>query len=254
MELTKYAHECPAQFQQCSSIGHFRFPFRVFVSLSVAPHRLGALYDVLPNLCLPCVTAIVINVPDTFRGQTYDEQSLVKLVKAFPHVWINRFGADLGPISKVLPTRKIADKRSDVIIAVDDDTLYESALIVRLCQEHMKYPNAIISNEGSFNIWNMRLRNVLGFTGVLYPAHLLSDDVVHTMLEYTNRWKACRLHDDMTITMALAKHNVEIRALFQNLRPCQVSAGLEDPMALFRLTHSYWKHPACVWRIWGLLK
>jgi hypothetical protein len=254
MERKTYTHECPDKFTVCSTSGGLRFPFRVFVSLSVAPHRLHVLYDILPNLCLPCVTSIVLNLPDSFRGDTYDEVQLQALTKAFPHLWIHRFGTDLGPISKVLPTLRIADKKSDVIISVDDDTLYESETIIRLCQEHMRYPNAVISNIGGFNIWNMRFRNVLGFTGVLYPVHCLNDAVVHTMMEYITNWKQCRMHDDMTISMALANNGVEIRRLSESMYPCQVSAGLEDPMALFRITDGWWKHPACVWRIWGWLK
>ena len=224
-----YLDECPRSFTQCSKDGGLRFPFRVFLSLSVAPHRLTVLYDVLPNLCLPCVTSIVLNLPDSF-------------------------GTDLGPISKVLPTREIANRPSDVIVSVDDDTIYSSHNLIALLQDHARYPNAVVSTMAGPNIWNLSLRNVNGFTGVLYPRHLLNDAVVHTMLEWTTQFKACKLHDDMTITMALKKHNIEIRALPNPVLPCQVSAGLEDPHALFRITHHYWKHPACVWRIWGLLK
>lgn len=249
-----YLDECPRSFTQCSKDGGLRFPFRVFLSLSVAPHRLTVLYDVLPNLCLPCVTSIVLNLPDSFRGQSYDEQVLIELCKAFPLLFVHRFGTDLGPISKVLPTRDIANRPSDVIVSVDDDTIYSSHNLIALLQDHARYPNAVVSTMAGPNIWNLSLRNVNGFTGVLYPRHLLNDAVVHTMLEWTTQFKACKLHDDMTITMALKKHNIEIRALPNPVLPCQVSAGLEDPHALFRITHHYWKHPACVWRIWGLLR
>lgn len=254
MERTDFASECPAEYQQCSKNGGLRFPFRVFVSLSVAPHRLRALYDVLPNLCLPCVTSIVLNLPNSFRGESYDETILLQLAKAFPHVYVHRFGEDLGPISKLLPTRDIATRPSDVIITVDDDTMYTSNIVIQLLQKHSRQPNCIISNVSGPNIWNLSMRNILGFTGVLYPRHLLNDAVVHTMLLYNSTWKQCKLHDDMTITMALKKHSVEIVPLDDPEQPCQVSAGLNDPQALYRLTHSYWKHPACVWRIWGLLK
>ena len=249
-----YLTECPRDFGVCSLDGGLRFPFRVFLSLSVAPHRLRVLYDVLPNVCLPCVTNIVLNLPDSFRGQSYDEQMLVDLCKAFPLLYVNRFGTDLGPISKVLPTRAIAEKPSDVIISIDDDTIYKSHNIIALLQEHLRYPNSIISTIAGPNIWNLSLHNVNGFTGVLYPRHLLHDGVVHTMLQWTEKFKACKLHDDMTMTMAFKKHNINIRGLPNPDLPCQVSAGLQDPNALFRITNHYWKHPACVWRIWGLLK
>lgn len=255
MEREKtFTGECPAKYTLCSLNGGLRFPFRLFLSLSVAPHRLTVLYDVLPNVSLPCVTNIVLNLPDTFRGESYDETILVDLCKTFPLLYINRFGEDLGPISKVLPTRSIAEKPSDVILSIDDDTIYTSSNIIALCQEHMKDPNCIVSTIAGPNIWNLSLTNVNGFTGVLYPRHLLHDAVVHTMLEYTTKFKACKLHDDMTMTMAFKKHNIRIKGLSAPELPCQVSAGLQDPKALFRITNHYWKHPACAWRIWGLLK
>lgn len=252
--MTSFVQECPPHYTQCSTNGGVRFPFRVFVSLTVAPHRLAVLKDILPNVSLPCVTAIVLNLPDSYRGAQYDEQKLIELAKTFSKIYFNRFGEDLGPISKMLPTLKVADRQTDVIISIDDDTLYTSNIIIMLCQAHVKDPGCIISNIAGPNIWNLSMRNVLGFTGVLYPAELLNDAVVNTMLTYNSKWKQCRMHDDMTITMALKAHGVRIRPLENSEQPCQVSAGLNDPGALYKITGSYWKHPACAWRIWGLLK
>lgn len=248
----QYFNECPDKFQQCSSSGNYRFPFRIFLSLSSAPKRLHGLYTVLPSVDLPCVFHIVLNVPDDFRGEPYDELELMKLQKTFPSLYVNHFGKDYGPISKLLPTIALADKPTDVIITLDDDTLYESEHIIALCLEHLKYPDAVISNKAGPNIWNMKMHNVNGFTGVLYPVRLLTPDVITTMLEY-NQIKQCRIHDDMTISMALHKHHVPIQGLPMNLLPCQVSLGLNDPEALYRLGGHYWKHPACAWRIYGLI-
>jgi hypothetical protein len=249
----QYFHECPAKFQQCSAVGNYRFPFRVFISLSTAPKRLHGLYTVLPSVDLPCVFHIVLNVPDDFRGERYDEFELMKLQKAFPSLYVNHFGKDHGPISKLLPTIALANNSTDVIITIDDDTLYESENIIALCNQHMNNPDCIISNKAGPNIWNLKMRNVNGFTGVLYPVRLLTADVINTMLDY-NQIKQCRIHDDMTISMALHKHRVPIQPLDYNLEPCQVSLGLDDPEALYRLGNHYLKHPACAWRIWGLLK
>lgn len=252
-KMKTYFDECPTRYQECSLDGNQRFPFRVFISLSTAPYRLHGLYTVLPAVDLPCVFFIVLNVPDKFRGETYDEVQLMELQKAFPRLYVHHFGEDHGPLSKLLPTLQLADRPDDVIITVDDDTLYTTDIITDLCREHIKWPNAVVSHINGPNIWNMRLTNVNGFTGVLYPRHILDAAVVNTMLEY-NTIKQCRIHDDMTISMALHKHGISIRGLPQRKNPCQVSLGLEDPNALFRLGNHYWKHPACIWRIWGFLK
>lgn len=247
-----YFEECPAKYEECSIEGDQMFPFRVFISLTTSPKRLHALYSVLPSLHLPCVYFIVLNIPDSFKGETYNEMQLIQLCKDFPQLYINHFGSDIGPLSKLVPTIKVADKPTDVIITVDDDTLYTSDVIIDLCKLHVQRPNVVISHQAGPNIWNLKLTNVLGFQGVLYPVNVLNAAVVNTMLEY-NRIPQCKIHDDMTITMALYKHNIQIIGNEVNKRPCQVSLGFEDPNALWKLGNHYWKHPSCVWRIWGFL-
>ena len=251
--MREYFDECPARYQECSITGNQIFPFRVYISLTTSPTRIHALYSVLPALHLPCVFLIVLNVPDDFKGEAYDELELMHLSKAFDKLHINRFGKDIGPLSKMLPTCSVATRDTDVIITVDDDTLYTSDIIIDLCAKHMNEPKHVISHSNGPNVWNLKWTNVLGFQGVLYPRAILNTAVLTTMLEYNNI-KQCRIHDDMTISMALHKHKIPISRLDVNKRPCQVSLGFEDPNALWKLGNHYWKHPACAWRIWGLLK
>jgi hypothetical protein len=105
-----------------------------------------------------------------------------------------RFVDDIGSYIKLLPVLSIYE--SSVIVTVDDDIYYSNNLIKRLYDEHLVYPNSIISGRAkvpniigeriisSYKYWTTAKVNYnysyilpLGYSGVLYPPNSLSAEV-----------------------------------------------------------------------------
>ena len=112
-----------------------------------------------------------------------------------------RFTEDCGPATKLIPSLKAFP--DDIIITIDDDTLYSYDLLDKLIRGHYRYPDAIITDyidtivadNGSFRygLNTPESRPViptepdihpvaLGVSGVLYPPKSMHPDVTDTDL------------------------------------------------------------------------
>lgn len=107
-----------------------------------------------------------------------------------------RFTEDCGPATKLIPSLKAFP--DDIIITIDDDTLYNYDIIDKLLRGHFKFPNAIISdwqtsihmrqdgsvyyteNDKYVKPQTPDIKPVaIGGAGVLYPPHAMHDDVLN---------------------------------------------------------------------------
>lgn len=99
---------------------------RLFVSMTTSPDRICIIPAILKAIDLSNVERVYVNVPDKF-GPTGEEFVIPDaLSKMAPKVFVNRFGEDLGPISKLVPTvdhLKGVEKieRNATIVTIDDD-------------------------------------------------------------------------------------------------------------------------------------
>jgi hypothetical protein len=120
---------------------------RVIVSLTTSPLRIDKIKRVLDKINPSTYDFICLNLPDTY-GRTREEYKIPDWIKTYPRLFINRFGKDLGPISKVVPTmERFPDS---FIVSIDDDTLYNPFFINLLGHIflHSNEENAIVAQEG----------------------------------------------------------------------------------------------------------
>lgn len=106
-----------------------------------------------------------------------------------------RFTDDCGPATKLIPSLKAFP--DDIIITIDDDTMYNYDIIDKLLRGHYKHPRAVISDWQT----SIHMRHdgtvyyteddkytrpdapdikpvAIGGAGVLYPPHVMHKDVM----------------------------------------------------------------------------
>jgi len=105
-----------------------------------------------------------------------------------------RFTDDCGPATKLIPSLKAFP--DDIIITIDDDTLYTYDLLDKLLRGHARYPKAVISDwqtaihrKDNGDVYYTEddeyimptapsmLPVAIGGAGVLYPPHAMHTDV-----------------------------------------------------------------------------
>ena len=136
------------------------------------------------------VDRIVINIEYSSK---YDEEGIrqVLCIEENSRKVLINFTKDLGPHTKLIPTLDLAGD-DDYIISVDDDVLYDSYLVEKLCFQADLNPSCIICSRGriirknifgrvrNYNHWyyaNSRVMSqsvlALGFGGVCYKKSLI---------------------------------------------------------------------------------
>lgn len=113
-----------------------------------------------------------------------------------------RFTDDIGPATKLIPALK--EFPEDIIITIDDDSIYSYNLIDKLLRGHFRYPGAIVADwqDELFLDDESRIRYryisihdtphissapslqplALGCAGILYPPHSMHPDVMDVSL------------------------------------------------------------------------
>jgi len=181
----------------------------IIVSMTTSPKRITSLKPVLKRLMEQTVQPdrIVLNLPHVFKrtGETYDIPDYLYQ----PWLYINRC-EDIGPATKIIPTRSLVKDPETIIISVDDDILYKKNMIETFLQYvHLPY---VLSGGGSGVYKHVKIGNkkmevsqlVEGFSGVCYRKKHL--DKIKLSLDL----KDCFTSDDFTISNQLGKHNIEI--------------------------------------------
>lgn len=181
----------------------------IIVSLTTSPKRIHTLKPILKRLMEQTIQPdkIVLNLPHVFKrtGETYDIPDYLYQ----PWLYINRC-EDIGPATKILPTRKLVKDPETIIISVDDDILYKKDMIEHFLKyAHLPY---VLSGGksgcykkttiGGETLWFSQL--VEGCAGVCYRKKHL--DKIKISIDL----KDCFTSDDFTISNQLGKHKIEI--------------------------------------------
>lgn len=181
----------------------------IIVSLTTSPKRIHTLKTVLRRLMSQTVQPdkIVLNLPHVFKrtGETYDIPDYLNQ----PWLYINRC-EDIGPATKVLPTRELVKDPNTIIISVDDDILYKKTMIASFLKyAHLPY---VLSGGLSSIYKNIKIGDedmyisqlIEGHAGVCYRKKHL--DKIKLPLGL----KDCFTSDDFTISNQLGKHKIDI--------------------------------------------
>jgi hypothetical protein len=220
---------------------------QVIISLTTSPLRIDKIKQVLDNIHPSTYDLICVNLPD-FYGRTREEYIVPEWMKTYPKLLINRFGKDLGPISKVVPTmEKFPDS---FIVSIDDDILYKPYFINLLghIYLHAQKKNAIVTQHGTnlssywFDLkkknkklveeglrlfqslernniskkkiiqtkkFNYRFVELIeGFASIMYSPTSYNTEIVQELKTLSALSKACFQSDDMVLSACFSMHAV----------------------------------------------
>jgi hypothetical protein len=196
----------------------------VVISLTTSPKRIEKIKPTLDRIMEQTVlpSAIVLNLPHVFKrtgdkfGELPDFITSNKLIK------INNC-EDIGPATKILPTRKLFDDPETIIISIDDDILYHKGMIETFLKHSKLFPEAVISSSSWFIVTgppeNVKESDIPpntyfsefleGYSGVLYKKKFLdkidiSDDYILQLPKY------CFQSDDFFLSNYLNKNKIPI--------------------------------------------
>lgn len=167
---------------------------KVIVSLTTFPGRIDTVYKTISTLLTQSVK------PDELilwlaEEQFPDKQLPDNLTRLQKFGLTIRWCEDIRSFKKLIPTLK--EHPNDIIITTDDDYYYDKNLIKTLLEEHEKHPDCIIGGRAMLLVKKRNqkfklirrsyiydntylpsyLNPFIGFAGVLYPPHVLHNDV-----------------------------------------------------------------------------
>ena len=191
---------------------------KVIVSLTTIPSRFDKLQTVLPGLLSQTCHEVWLNIPPKYnRFPDWDGQ-LPDLSNFDSKLKINRDCEDLGPGTKFMGPASHLDPE-DLIVYVDDDTNYDSKLVMNLLKWFMTDTKSAwgLSGfnfetyfEGKFPRQHGVPLDVLeGYGSVIVKAGWLQKILPEfkELLDVT--W-----HDDMILCNLLEKHGIKRKTVF----------------------------------------
>ena len=215
----------------------------IIVSLTTSPKRIHTLKAVLKRLMSQTVQPdkIVLNLPHVFKrtGETYDIPDYLHQ----PWLYINRC-EDIGPATKILPTRELVKDPDTIIISVDDDIIYRKTMIASFLKyAHLPY---VLSGGVSGSYKQIKIGDdylhmsqlIEGHAGVCYRKKHL--DKIKLSLGF----KDCFTSDDFTISNQLGKHKIEILKIPRTVEKV-LKVGLKKDDALHLSKNNNERYQAC---------
>lgn len=167
---------------------------KVILSLTTYPGRINTVYKTISTLLTQTVKPdeLILWLADSQFPDKEIPESLLSLQKyGLTIKWCD----DIRSYKKLIPS--LREYPEDIIITVDDDYYYPSTLVETLLKEHNRYPNCIIGGramilKGGYGKLKLKRRSYvydstylpsyrnffIGFGGVLYPPHSLSEEVL----------------------------------------------------------------------------
>jgi hypothetical protein len=170
---------------------------------------------VMPN-------AIVLNLPYVFKRNGDKFDTLPDFITMNPLIKVN-WCEDIGPATKILPTRNLYSDPETIIISIDDDILYSNIMIETFLKHSALFPDAVISSSSWFiatepppGIDKADLppdtyfsEFLEGYSGVLYKKRFL--DTIDVSDEYILQLpKFCFQSDDFFLSNELKKNGIPI--------------------------------------------
>lgn len=176
-----------------------------------------------PRVDLQHFDSFVLNIPDKFlRSELpYSVERMRELRAISNRLRINRFGNDLGPISKIVPTARLITDPEAIIVSIDDDIEYPDGFVLSLASRVVAW-DCVVGGAGMpRHFWSLQdlpwpqsappLRNfneevrevdiIEGFGAIAYKRKHLDVDL---LLKLSQADPACLVSDDLVISLALA--------------------------------------------------
>ncbi|HVJ64515.1 MAG TPA: hypothetical protein VM901_04605 [Bdellovibrionota bacterium] len=205
---------------------------KVYLSLTTSPHRIQHVLPLIKAINLTHIEKIIVNLPDVFGrdGGVYD---IPEALERHPKVLIHRFGEDLGPASKIIPSLELAEEQKwrGIVISIDDDIAYPTALIHELIMASAWRPESVIGGSGqNATFWGLnsemqeqfvstRSSRVVeipdgrlipvdileGFGAIAYPIGKLNTSLVR---EWVDLSIFARVSDDLVLSSAMSLQNL----------------------------------------------
>jgi hypothetical protein len=193
---------------------------KVIVSLTSTPPRLALLGEVITRLLAQACHEVWVNIPRRYnRWPAWNGDIPGFLYEMGPKVIVNRECEDLGPGTKYLgPAHKLLPE--DLIVYVDDDTLYDSFLVKNL----LKWWNT--DQTSAWGLSGFTLENyfkgyfprqhgtcldiVEGYGGVIVKAGWIQN----LREEFIELLEEAKFADDVVLSNLLEKRGIARRSVF----------------------------------------
>lgn len=196
----------------------------VTVSLTSFPARIGSLHLVVRSLLKQTVLPERIVLYLGTDSMDSDIPQKLRSLEKFNFI-IKTGYDDIKPHKKYLYAMQ--EYPDDIIITVDDDSLYDRNLVCDLLRCHEKYPEAVCArrvhritknNDGTlkkYNDWEWEYTESIepsfklfatGCGGVLYPPHTFTEEAFNS----ETMKKHCLTTDDIWLKFMELKNNIKV--------------------------------------------
>ena len=189
----------------------------VIVSLTTIPSRSYFIINTINSILLQTIVPrkIYIGIPLKSKREPYLQFKFTDNITHNSIVEIITYDMDSGPIMKLITG---LDQLTDMIITVDDDTIYEKHLIENLIKNNDK---SLVYCTIGRDIYGNKLygtktilRSVEGYGGVLYRKNMFDSNFKDNLINqpyyiYTN--------DDLYISSYLYNKKIEIYCIDNNI-------------------------------------
>lgn len=187
---------------------------KVIISLTTIPSRLGELNPVLIELSKQTCHEIWLNIPKKYNRFPEWDGTIPDVLETIPKVRVNRDCEDVGPGTKIFGVLNKGLDSRDLIIYLDDDTLYDEKMVTNLLKWHRTDPTCAWGLSG-FKFENYfsknyprehgTLHDVLeGYGGVIMKLKWIRD--IHD--EFKELASEAKFADDVVISNLLEKIGV----------------------------------------------
>jgi hypothetical protein len=121
--------------------------------MTTIPSRIDRVVACVRNLLQQSIypDAVVVNLPDVSRRQGWRyrvPEELRRLALEDKRVVVNRCGADVGPLTKLLPTLVLETNPQTRIFPVDDDCVFPRDYFSELLSASLAAPNTVFGYHG----------------------------------------------------------------------------------------------------------
>ena len=232
------------------------------LTLTTSPKRLSqGLAPIFENIRMSHVHRIILSLPKHFRNdptEVYHAQDIADLQAKVPKLQVHWIEQDTGPELKFLGCLD-AVAEDEVILVMDDDTLYKNTLIedyeTALCSLEDAYirkqwalkDHPVVLTPSAEMIYGIYIQP--GYCSFAVPKACIDvERFKMTVYKYKKVHPRCARHDDFTIGATIQELGFQ-RIQTKTGIPLQLEVGFSDD-ALHMQSLSFIKHAQCSEAIW----
>ena len=208
---------------------------RVVCCLTTRPSQPYYFNKVLDSL-VKQFDAVYLSLPYvSCKGIKYEDME-------YPGVIVTRVDEDYGPITKFFGALDIETDPNTVIVAVDDDIIYDAKFRDAYEKASIKYPNYVLSGAGivykyytlcdKFPWWfcftgrrenypfflpsligDYRTQTVAGYSGICFKKKMINKKSLLQFIKNNTKSNICFVNDDIVISAFFSRKNIERRCV-----------------------------------------